>query len=67
MIKTYLRAEVLSGGKGNPNVNPARSSLTAWPFVSAWRNATSNDSLSVAFQIAPINPDTVSDRPNSFS
>jgi SRSO17 transposase len=37
------------------------------PFVSSWRNATSKDSLSVTFQIAPIKPETVSGRPNSFS
>ena len=57
----------LSDRRGNPKVTPARISLIAWPFVSSWRNATSKDSLSVIFQIAPIMSETVSDRPNSFS
>ena len=62
-----LRGCPLSDRRGHPKVTPARISLIAWPFVSSWRNATSKDSLSVIFQIAPNMSETVSDRPNSFS
>ena len=52
---------------GTAKVSPARTSLTAWPLVSAWRKATSKESLSLTCQIRPTSPETVSSRPNSFS
>src|SRR5262249_35670739 len=49
----------LPNGVINPTVSPARISFTFEPLVIAWRKPTSNDSLSLICQIAPINPESV--------
>src|SRR5262249_41444314 len=57
----------LPNGVINPTVSPARISFTFDPLVIACRKPTSNDSLSLTCQIAPINPERVCAWPNSSS
>src|SRR6516164_1353691 len=61
------RLRAPSKRSGTANVNPALTSSTEWPLVSACRYATSKESLSLTFQISPTSPETVSSKPNSLS